>query len=101
MHKLMALYKIPANETAFFAHYNSVHLPLVEKIPGLVKTEVTRIDRTLMGEEGNFLLAELYFADPDSFKTAMKSDENAAVGADAVAFAPGILTVMTGHTLGD
>jgi uncharacterized protein (TIGR02118 family) len=101
MHKLMALYKIPADEAAFFAHYNAVHLPLVDKIPGLVRTEVTKIDRTLMGDEGNFLLAELYFADADSFRKAMKSDENGAVGADAVAFAPGILTVMTGHTLGD
>jgi len=101
MHKLLALYKIPTDEAAFFAHYNAVHLPLVEKIPGLVKTEVTRIDRTLMGEEGNFLLAELYFADPESFKIAMKSEANSAVGADAVALAPGILTVMTGHTLGD
>lgn len=99
MKKVMALYKIPENEEAFFNHYRSVHLPLVNTIPGLVRTEITRINRTLMGEKGNFLLAELYFADDPSFAEAMASSENAAVGADAVAFAGNILTVMTGETL--
>lgn len=99
MKKLLALYKVPADSDAFMRHYRETHLPLVNKIPGLVKTELTLIERTLMGEPGNFLLAEMYFADAESFKAAMKSSENAATGADLANFAEGIVTVMTGAVL--
>lgn len=99
MKKLIALYKLPTDADAFMEHYQTHHLPLVRKIPGLVKTELTRIERTLMGEQGNFLLAEMIFADADSFKTAMKSSENAATGADLANFAEGLVTVMTGEVI--
>ncbi|MBS0477703.1 MAG: EthD family reductase [Proteobacteria bacterium] len=101
MKKLIALYTTPKDVDAFFMHYNEIHLPLVEKLPGLLKAEVTKIERTLAGVQGNFLLAEMYFADDASFKTALKSAENAAVGADVMAFAPGLVTVMTGEVLED
>jgi|TARA_B100000678_G_scaffold289843_1_gene301368 uncharacterized protein (TIGR02118 family) len=97
--KLIALYKAPADTDAFMRHYRETHIPLVGRIPGLVKTELTLIERTLMGEPGNFLLAEMYFADADSFKAAMKSPENAATGADLANFAAGLVTVMTGEVM--
>lgn len=99
MKKLIALYTMPDDAEAFMAHYNGIHLPLVQKIPGLVRAEVTRIDRTFVGEAGNYLLVEMAFADSDSFKAAMKSPENAAVGADLANFAAGRVTVMAGETL--
>jgi uncharacterized protein (TIGR02118 family) len=83
------------------AHYRAVHLPLVARIPGLVRAELTRIDRTLLGEAGNYLLAEMVFADEDSFRAAMKSPENAATGADLGHFAEGLVTVMTGTCMED
>ena len=99
MKKMIALYRTPADAEAFFAHYREVHLPLVRKLPGLAKVEITQITRTLVGETGNFLLAEMVFADPEAFRTAMKSPENAAAGADAMAFAGELVTVMTGETI--
>ena len=99
MRKLIALYKAPADTDAFMRHYRETHIPLVGRIPGLVKTELTLIERTLMGEPGNFLLAEMYFADADSFNAAMKSPENAATGADLANFAAGLVTVMTGEVM--
>ncbi|RIJ32717.1 EthD family reductase [Henriciella mobilis] len=99
MKKMIALYKAPGDADAFMKHYETTHMPLVEKIPGLVKTELTRIDRTLIGEQGNFLIAEMYFEDEASFKAALKSPENAATGADLANFAEGIVTVMIGETL--
>lgn len=99
MKKLVVLYKLPADSDAFMRHYCKEHLPLVAKIPGLVKTEVTRINKTLMGEKGNFLLAELYFADEATFKVAMSSPENAATGADLAKFANGLATIMIGEVL--
>ena len=101
MKKLIALYRAPADADVFMAHYRTTHLPLVEKIPGLVRAELTRIDRTLMGEQGNFLLVEMIFADAESFKAAMKSPENAATGADLANFAQGLVTVMTGTVIED
>ncbi|MDR6832447.1 MULTISPECIES: EthD family reductase [unclassified Sphingopyxis] len=96
MKKLIALYLMPDDEDAFMDHYRSVHMPLVNHIPGLVRTELTRIDRTLMGEDGAYLLAEMVFVDEDAFRQAMRSPENAAAGADIAKFAKGRVTVMTG-----
>jgi uncharacterized protein (TIGR02118 family) len=98
MKKLIALYKTPADAEAFMAHYRTTHLPLVQKIPGLVRAELTLVSRTLMGEPGNFLLAEMYFED-DDFRDAMKSPENAATGQDLALFAEGLVTVMTGDVI--
>jgi hypothetical protein len=53
----------------------------------------------MMGEKGNFLLAEMRFADETAFKTAMKSPENAAAGRDLGAFAAEIVTVMKGEVV--
>lgn len=94
--KLIALYKTPQDSEAFLDHYRNVHVPLVKQLPGLLGVEITLIKRTLLGDEGNFLLAEMSFADAESFKAALKSSENAAVGADALAFAGSLITVMTG-----
>lgn len=98
MKKMIVLYKSPKDPDAFMAYYNNTHLPLVAKIPGLVRSEVTRLDRTLMGD-GFFLMAEMFFADSESFKAAMKSPENAATGADLANFADGLATVMIGEVL--
>ena len=99
MKKMVVIYKAPPDADAFMAYYRSKHAPLVRQIPGLVKLEATLINRTLLGEQGNFLLSEMYFADADSFRSAMKSPENAATGADLANFAPGLATVMTGEMI--
>lgn len=99
MIKLLALYSTPDDADAFMAHYRDVHLPIARTIPGLVKAEVTKVAATLMGEPGNFLLAELYFEDEASYKTAMKSPENAAAGKDLMGFAGKLVTLMKGEVL--
>lgn len=101
MKKLLALYKVPADSDTFMHQYREAHLPLVNEIPGLIKIELTRIERTLIGDPGNFLLAEMFFADAESLNAAMKSPENAAAAADLTDLAPGIVTVMTGSVLED
>ena len=99
MHKLIALYATPADADAFLARYREGHLPLVAKIPGLLRVEVTQLTRTLAGVGGNFLLAEMYFADAASLKAALKSPEAAATTVDVASFADGLATVMTGEVL--
>lgn len=99
MRKLVALYRKPDDVEAFFEHYHNVHLPLVAKLPGLLKTEIMKVETMLAGEESYFLVGEIYFADAASFDAARASVENAAVAADSLAFAPGLTTVMVGDIM--
>lgn len=99
MKKMIALYRAPEDVQAFLDHYRDVHMPLVRKLPGLTSVELTRIERTVVGEKGNFLLAELVFASPEAFQAALRSPENAAAGADVMAFAGELVTVMTGEVI--
>ncbi len=99
MIKLVALYETPKDPAAFLSHYRNVHLPLVRKIPGLLRTEVTELRPAMIGEKENFLLAEMYFADDAMFRAAMKSPENAAAGKDLNEFADGLVTLMRGEVI--
>ncbi|HKY82428.1 MAG TPA: EthD family reductase [Sphingobium sp.] len=96
---MLALYRAPQDVESFLAHYREVHMPLVRQLPGLVAVTITRINRTLIGEPGTFLLAEMSFADEAALNHALRSPENAACGADAMAFAADLVTVMTAETL--
>lgn len=100
MKKLIALYKTPSDKKTFLSHYEHIHMPLVRKIPGLQRAEVTMIEHTPMGDKGNFMMAEMVFKD-ETFKAAMASPENQACGADLANFAEGIVTVMIGDAPGD
>lgn len=91
--KLVALYKEPADPSAFDEAYFNSHLPLIEKVPGLQKTVVTRFTRTIMGN-GFYMMAEMYFADNETLKAAMKSPEMAAAGENLNSFAEGLVTLM-------
>ena len=91
--KLVALYKEPADPAAFDEAYFNTHLPLIEQVPGLQRTVITRFTRTIMGD-GYYLMAEMTFADKDSLKTAMKSPEMAAAGENLNGFAAGLATLM-------
>ncbi len=93
MSKLIALYKTPPDPVAFEAAYFNTHLPLIEKVPGLQSTRVTRITRTLMGD-GFYMMAEMTFADKDALKNGMKSPEMAAAGDNLNSFASGLTTLM-------
>lgn len=91
MHQLFALFRQPADPAAFDRAYRETHLPLARKIPGLISLDVFK---TLPAREGAapfYQIAVLTFTDKDSFKTAMKSPENAAAGANLMGFAKDIV----------
>ncbi|HLE50624.1 MAG TPA: EthD family reductase [Anaerolineales bacterium] len=93
--KLIALYKESPDPAAFEEAYFNTHLPLIAKAPGLQRTVITRIRRTLVGD-GYYLMAEMYFQDAESFKAAMKSPEMATAGDNLNTFAAGLVTLMYG-----
>lgn len=94
--KLVALYKAPSDLAAFDDAYFNTHLPLLVKVPGLVRTVITRFSRTLVGE-GYYLMAEMYFEDAEAFKSGMKSPEMAAAGENLNTFAEGLVTLLFGE----
>jgi uncharacterized protein (TIGR02118 family) len=94
--KLIALYKQPPEAQDFELAYFNTHLPLLQMVPGLQKTEITRFTRTLMGE-GFYMMAEMYFSDQNALKTAMKSPEMATAGENLNSFAEGLVTLMYGE----
>lgn len=94
--KLVALYKQPPDPEAFDQAYFNAHLPLLNKVPGLQKTVLTRFTRTLMGE-GLYMMAEMHFLDENALKGALRSPEMGAAGENLNSFAAGLVTLMFGQ----
>ncbi|HLE15595.1 MAG TPA: EthD family reductase [Anaerolineales bacterium] len=98
MSKLIALYKQPPNPAAFDQAYFDTHLPLIARVPGLERTVMTRVNRTLMGD-GFYMMAEMFFTDADALKTGLRSPEMAAAGENLNTFAGGLVTLMFGDEM--
>jgi uncharacterized protein (TIGR02118 family) len=87
--KLVVLYGTPDDPDAFDAHYRDVHVPLVQKVPGLDKFEWATFAAAADGGELTYhVIAELHFADPDALQTALGTDEGKAAAADFAQIAP-------------
>ncbi len=98
---LSAIYKTPEDSATFDAHYNDVHTPLVKKVPGLRKLEVTKFSKMLTPPtstlaEQPYLQCNMYFDDMDAFKSAMASEENKAAGKDLIGFAGPLVSMCVG-----
>lgn len=98
MVKLVAFYRKPEDEGAFERHYRDVHTPLVEKMPGLLKLEVTRFTGGPQGDSPYYLMAEMYFEDTNALNRSMSSPEGKAAAKDLMQFAGSIVTMAFGET---
>ncbi|MCG3136700.1 MAG: hypothetical protein HJJLKODD_00535 [Phycisphaerae bacterium] len=94
MVKLIAVYTKPDDTAAFDKHYNEVHTPLVRRMPGLQKLEVSRCYGAPMGDPRYYLLAEMYFDSRDALIAALKSDAGKAAGKDLMGFAAKYVHMM-------
>ena len=87
MHKILVTYTRPDDVDAFETYFREVHAPMVRRIPGLKKLVINRITGNAMGGEPSvYLLVGLQFGSKEDFDAAMRSEENAAAGKDAVEF---------------
>ena len=59
--------------------FSRTHLPLAERLPGLVKSEVSRISGKPGGESRFHLMYELYFASRDAYLLAIASETGRAL----------------------
>lgn len=98
MVKLVAFYSQPEDKEAFDRHYEEVHTPLVEKMPGLLGLEVTRFTGAPQGESPYYLMAEMRFEDRSALNEAMSSPVGRAAARDVMQFAGKIVTMAFGET---
>ena len=97
MTKIVAVYRQPKDAKSFDAYYAETHTPLVKKMPGLRRLEVTKFTGAAGGPSDLYQVAELYFDDPGARETALASREGKAVVDDLPNFAAGIVSVYLGE----
>jgi len=87
--KLVVLYTQPDDADAFDQHYAGTHMLLVDKIPGLQRTETGKVAAAIDGGEKTYYrITELYFADQGALQAGFGSDEGKATAADYQQIAP-------------
>ncbi|MFW6063089.1 MAG: EthD family reductase [Chloroflexota bacterium] len=79
MYKLVTIYRRVDDEAALEKFFSETHLPLAEQLPGLVKSEVSRVTGKPGGESRFHLMYELYFASRESYQQAMVSQTGLAL----------------------
>ncbi len=94
MYKLVALYKKPQDPQAFDRAYFETHVPLVKKVPGLQRVEISRITGKLLGESDLYLICEMFFPDQETMDRGLASPENQAAGKNLMGFAKGLVTLL-------
>ena len=92
--KLIALYKQPEDPEAFKSAYFDTHLPLIKKVPGLLEVYASIQTRTLVGETGPYMVAEMRFADKAALVAGLNSPEMATAGKNLDSFAKDQYTLM-------
>ena len=96
MVKLVALYRKPADAAVFDRHYYTLHVPLIRKIPGLRKLEITSVQGAPVGEAKYHLMAEMSYDSLDAMNAANGSPEGRAAAKDLMSFAADVVTLFFG-----
>jgi uncharacterized protein (TIGR02118 family) len=93
----VVLYKTPSDPEKFDSYYFGTHIPLVQKVPGLLRTEVQKFK----GKSAPYyLMTVLYFNNRDEQNSAWRSPEGQAVTADVPNFADSdIVTLASAETV--
>ena len=74
MFKIVTLYRKVENEAQLEEFFSATHLPLAEKLPGLRKSEVSRVTGKPGGQSRFHLMYELYFDSFDAFHQALGTE---------------------------
>ena len=74
MFKFVTIYRRVDDESALESFFSSTHLPLAERLPGLLKSEVGRVTGKPGGESRFHLMYELYFDSSERFFQALGSE---------------------------
>lgn len=80
MHKLVLLFLTPPDLDEFEHRWSHDFVPQAEKMPGLQRVSVSRIQGALSQASDVYLLHELYFKDRRALDTAMASPQGQSTG---------------------
>ena len=94
MHKILVLYPHPQDAEKFRPYYESRHLPLVAKLPGLLASRHTFDIRSDGGRAPFYCIFEAEFASEAAMVMAMQSPAGQAVVDDTMNFAATPATVV-------
>lgn len=87
MIKLTVTYKKPSDPQKFDDYYFGTHMPLAEKMPGLISADVTKYGPGLDGSEPPwYIQTGLVFESTDALMACFGTPEGQAVGADVANF---------------
>ena len=87
--KLTVVYGKPDDGDTFDKHYHEVHMPMVDRWPGVERVEVAKVSGGPMGSPAPYhLITEIYFSDEDALNTALSSDAGKEAGKDFMGIAP-------------
>jgi uncharacterized protein (TIGR02118 family) len=95
MHRLLVLYPPPADPDHFRSYYESTHIPLVARMPGLRGYRYGFDLAAGEGESPYFCVFEADFDDPAAMGAARGSTEGQAVSADVPNYATAGAIVLT------
>ena len=85
----------PADPEAFEEYYADVHMPLVEKIPGVGRWEAARVVDTMESDAPPYYrIFEFWFKDLDGLQASVGSPEGQAAVADIPNYATGGATTL-------
>jgi len=98
MIKVTVLYGHPTDPAAFESYYSTSHLPLVGKVSGIAKAELTKF---LPGPDGSkpdyYRMAEVYYDSPELMQSSLGSPEGKTLTDDLANFATGGVKMLVGE----
>jgi uncharacterized protein (TIGR02118 family) len=89
MYKTLALYLPPEDPEAFREHYESTHVPLVSRVPGLRAFRYSFNVSAPEGESPYFAVSEAEWDSPEALRESLSTPEGEAATADMQSGATG------------
>jgi uncharacterized protein (TIGR02118 family) len=97
MIKVTVLYGHPKDPQEFERYYAEKHLPIVARMSGVDRLELTRFEPSLDGRNpAYYCMAELYFPDEGQMQATLDSPDGQAAIDDLPKFATGGVTLLKG-----
>ena len=87
-HRLLVQYGRPTDPAAFDEYNRETHVPLGQKIPGVIRFDIGR-PTALDDSQAPYLVATLDFESAEALKAGLQSPEGVAAAADVPRFASG------------
>ena len=94
MHRVLALYGTPTDPEHFRSYYESTHIPIARKLPGLKRISWSFDAKGLMGDSPFFCICELDFESAAALEAALQTPEGQATAADVPNYATGGVTIV-------